>query len=60
MEQSLDDLVPGFTTGWLAERKTECPSDVTIGSRRQRSIVAFDTGGLGSGDVHQALTGGSI
>lgn len=34
--------------------------DVTIGSRRQRSIVAFDTGGLGSGDVHQALTGGSI
>ena len=36
MEQSLDDLVPGFTTGWLAERKTECPSDVTIGSRRYR------------------------
>jgi len=36
MEQTLEDMVPGFTTGWLVERKTECPSDVTIGSRRYR------------------------
>ena len=35
-------------------------ADVTIGSRRQRATVAFDTGGLGSGDIHQALTGGVI
>lgn len=33
---------------------------VTIGARKQRAIVAFDTGGLGSGDIHQALTGGTI
>lgn len=34
--------------------------DVKIGSRRQSAVVAFDTGGLGSGDVYQALTGGVI
>ena len=36
MEQSLEDMVPGFSTGWLAERKNECPNDVTIGDRRYR------------------------
>ena len=36
MEQSLDDMIPGFSTDWLAERKTECPQDVTIGNRRYR------------------------
>ena len=36
MEQNLDDMVPGFTTDWLLERKTECPRDVTIGTRRYR------------------------
>jgi len=34
--------------------------DVKIGSRQQAAIVAFDTGGLGRGEVHQALTGGVI
>lgn len=34
--------------------------DVKIGSRRQSAVVAFDTGGLGSGEVYQALTGGVI
>lgn len=34
--------------------------DVTIGARRQRATVAFDTGGLGSGEIYQALTGGAI
>ena len=34
--------------------------DVTIGSRKQRTVVAFDTGGLGKGEVYQALTGGLI
>ena len=34
--------------------------DVKVGSRRQSAIVAFDTGGLGSGEVYQALTGGTI
>ncbi len=36
MEQNMDDMIPGFTTDWLAERKTECPSDVAIGTRRYR------------------------
>ena len=34
--------------------------DVKIGSRKQSAVVAFDTGGLGKGEVHQALTGGVI
>ena len=34
--------------------------DVTIGSRKQKAIVAFDTGGLGRGESYQALTGGAI
>lgn len=34
--------------------------DVTIGSRKQKATVAFDTGGLGRGEVYQALTGGLI
>ena len=34
--------------------------DVTIGSRKQSAVIAFDTGGLGSGEVYQALTGGVI
>jgi len=34
--------------------------DVKIGSRQQSAVVAFDTGGLGSGEVYQALTGGVI
>ena len=36
MEQTLEDVIPGFTTDWLAERKTEYPGDVTIGNRRYR------------------------
>ena len=36
MEQNLQDLIPDFSTDWLASGKTECPSDVTIGSRRYR------------------------
>ena len=36
MEQNLQDLIPDFSTDWLATGKTECPSDVTVGSRRYR------------------------
>lgn len=35
-------------------------ADVKLGPRRQSALVAFDTGGMGKGDIHQALTGGSI
>ena len=36
MEHTLADAVPGFTTDWLADRKTESPYDITLGSRRYR------------------------
>ena len=36
MEQTLDDVVPGLSTQWLASGKTECPRDATIGNRRYR------------------------
>lgn len=32
-EQSVADLVPGFETGWLLEKKTQYPSEVKIGDR---------------------------
>ena len=36
MEQQLEEVLPEFTTEWLASGKTECPQDVTLGSRRYR------------------------
>ncbi len=36
MEQNLEDVLPGFTTDWLAERKTEYPYDVELDGRRYR------------------------
>jgi len=36
MEQNLEDMIPDFTVDWLTDRKTECPYDVTIESRRYR------------------------
>ena len=36
MEQNLEDVLPGFSTDWLAERKTEYPGDVTLDGRRYR------------------------
>ena len=36
MEQQLEEVLPGFSTEWLASGKTECPADVTLGSRRYR------------------------
>ena len=35
-EQYLSDVVPGFKTDWLADRKSEAPYDVTMGGRRYR------------------------
>ena len=49
MEQDLEDVLPAFSTDWLASGKTECPEDVTLGSRRYRvhgtTIRAEDTVG---------------
>ena len=36
MEQQLEEVLPGFSTEWLASGKTECPSDVTLEKRRYR------------------------
>ena len=36
MEQQLDEVLPDFSTEWLASGKTECPQDVTLGGRRYR------------------------
>ena len=34
--QTLDAVVPGFTTGWLREGRNELPGDQLIGTRRYR------------------------
>ena len=36
MEQQLDEVLPDFSTDWLAAGKTEYPGDVTLGDRRYR------------------------
>ena len=36
MEQHLEEVLPGFSTDWLASGKTECPRDVTLGHSRYR------------------------
>ena len=36
MEQQLQEVLPDFSTEWLASGKTECPQDVTLNSRRYR------------------------
>ena len=36
VEQTLGDVLPGFSTEWVIDRKTESPYDVTVGGRRYR------------------------
>ena len=36
IEPQLEEVLPGFSTAWLASGKTESPHDVTIGRRRYR------------------------
>ena len=36
MEQHLEEILPGFSTDWLAVGKTECPEDVNLSNRRYR------------------------
>ncbi len=36
MEQKIGEVLPGFSTDWLATGKTECPQDVTLDGRRYR------------------------
>ena len=45
MEQHLDEILPGFSTDWLAAGKTECPEDATMSNRRYRvygSVIRGD------------------
>ena len=50
MEQQLDEVLPDFSTEWLASGKTECPQDVLLNGRRYRvygtTIRAEDNRGL--------------
>ncbi len=49
MEQQLEEVLPGFSTDWLASGKTESPHDVTLDGRRYRvygtTLRAEDTRG---------------
>lgn len=36
IEQQLEEILPGFSTDWLAAGKTECPEDVNLSNRRYR------------------------
>ncbi len=48
-EQYLYDILPGFKTDWLAERKPEAPYDVTISDRRYRvygTTIRSDESGI--------------
>ena len=36
VEQNLGDILPGFSTDWVIDRKTESPYDVTLGNHRFR------------------------
>ena len=36
MEHELEEVLPGFSTDWLATGKTECAHDVTLEGRRYR------------------------
>lgn len=36
VEHELEEVLPGFSTDWLASGKTECPHDVTLDGRRYR------------------------
>lgn len=37
-EQKLNSLVPGFSTQWLLDGKTECPDEIKIGDRRYHAF----------------------
>ena len=56
MEQQLEEILPGFSTDWLASGKTECPKDVTMGTRRYRvygtSVRAEDNRGTMLGALY--------
>ena len=35
-QKNIEDAIPGFSTDWLSSGKSECPTEVTMGSRRYR------------------------
>ena len=56
MEQCLEEVLPDFTTDWVASGKTESPHDVSLGNRRYRvygtAIRAEDTLGTMLGGLY--------
>ena len=56
MEQQLEEIIPDFSTEWLASGKNQCPQDVELNNRRYRlygTIVrAKDHGGIMQGALY--------
>lgn len=53
-------VIPYRTVGGTGFLLAKVFPDVKIGTRRQKAVVAFDTGNLGKSEGYQALTGGII
>ena len=51
LHQKMEDVVPHFSTRWLAEGRNECPQDVTIEGRRYRVYGSL----IRSEDEHATL-----
>ena len=45
-EQSISDLLPGFSVDWLTDQKTESPTDAAIHGRRYRVYATRTTAPL--------------
>ena len=51
LNQKLEDVIPKFSTRWLTEGRTECPTDVEIQDRRYRIYGSL----IRSEDEHASL-----
>ncbi len=56
LESRLSEVVPGFSTRWLLEGKTECPEEVTVGNRRLRVFGNLVRGSEKEGGGYLATT----
>ncbi len=56
LESRLSEVVPGFSTRWLLEGKTECPEEVTVENRRLRVFGNLVRGSEKEGGGYLATT----
>lgn len=56
VERTVDDVIPGFSTEWLCEGKTQYPYDVTLDKRRYRvygtTVFAGESGAVRLGVLY--------